>query len=168
MEVEVVVKGRYNDATGRAGNYDVGDKLVTKLWYGESLINSGFCRTRSIRRQVIEQVSEVLSVATGGRVLPVGPARRSQERIPGRHEPAIRAEVPGRYEPTNPTNAPIVSLPPMVQGGWEDEEVTPVRVIASASARKLAEAEGIKLTEVVGTSPEGKIGVEDVRRHLDK
>lgn len=43
----------------------------------------------------------------------------------------------------------------------------PLSILASPVARKLAQDLGVKLEEVAGTGPRGRINVEDVQRHAD-
>jgi len=43
-EIEIVVPGPYNDATDRVQALGTGARLVTRVWYAENLVQSGFAR----------------------------------------------------------------------------------------------------------------------------
>lgn len=127
MEVEVIVEGTYNDETGRAGLYEVGDTLITKSWYAGSLVQSGYCQRKSVRRQIAQHVSEALSVASRGRVLPQGPLKRKPaerhdvKRVEPRHEPtgvSVQGDWEGKDDLTESNIGPSLGI----DGRWEGDK----------------------------------------------
>lgn len=69
-----------------------------------------------------------------------------------------RSEVDAASNPQSPISYPQPSNVPTSQ---------PATVLASPVARKLAQDLGLKLEDVTGTGPRGRINAKDVQRHAD-
>ncbi|GAB4412794.1 MAG: pyruvate dehydrogenase complex dihydrolipoyllysine-residue acetyltransferase [Anaerolineae bacterium] len=88
----------------------------------------------------------LLAIETGGGEAKTRGGEEAGRR--GREDARTRSEIDDSNPPTlQPSNLPTI--------------------LASPVARKLAHDLGVKLEEVTGTGPRGRINVEDVQRHAD-
>lgn len=102
---------------------------------------SGVVRGIRAEKGSVIPVGEVIAfIAAPGEELPLLPPLQSQAE-------------PEALPPTRPTSGP---------------DAKRKRIRAAPAARRLARELGLKLCDVHGTGPEGRIKVEDVRRHADR
>jgi len=165
----VLVASRFNDAKGKAKDYEVGELLSTDLPYGNSLVESGFIRPwtdEDEREAVPEEVDPETLVAT--KPLPKRPDAREEAA-----EWRESLVVPEDTEPQVEEKFDLESLELVDEVGLFDDfdvpEILPpvaaVEVSATPAARKYAEELGIPLASIKGTGSDGKITKADVYDH---